>query len=195
MQFTVNSMTVELTQGDITTLTTDAITNAANSSLILGSGVAGAIRRKGGPAIQEACNQIGHCEVGSAVITTGGNLPADYVIHAVGPRMGEGDERSKLYNAILETLKIAEKHGLGSIALPAISTGVFGFPVMECAQIMARVIIRFSFSRRQHLHHVVVCLFGNATYKVFCDVFMEELADVDDSSKDSTLLFGPKDML
>lgn len=194
MQFTVNSMTVELVQGDITTLETDAITNAANSSLILGSGVAGAIRRRGGPTIQEECNRIGHCDVGNAVITTGGDLPAKYVIHAVGPRMGEGEEREKLYKATLATLNLAEKHSLSSVALPAISTGVFGFPMMECAQIMARAIIRFSFSSREHLHDVVVCLFGNAAYKTFCDVFMEELSDVDDSSKDSTLVFGPKDI-
>ena len=87
---------IELCQGDITEMETQAIVNAANASLILGGGVAGAIRRKGGPSIQEECNKIGGTFVGGAVITGGGNLKAKYVIHAVGPRMGEGNEDEKL---------------------------------------------------------------------------------------------------
>ncbi|MFX1435152.1 MAG: macro domain-containing protein, partial [Promethearchaeota archaeon] len=100
----VKNSLLKLQQGDITELETDAIVNAANSQLIMGGGVAGAIRRKGGPKIQEECNKIGSTYVGGAVITTGGNLKAKYVIHAVGPRMGEGNEDEKLKNATLNSL-------------------------------------------------------------------------------------------
>src|SRR4051812_35325279 len=133
-QLTVNGVSIELTEGDITNLDLDAIVNAANSGLILGSGVAGAIRSKGGPTIQRECDAIGHCDVGSAVITGAGNLPAKHVIHAVGPRMGEGSEREKLAGATRSSLELARENGLSSIALPAISTGVFGYPIADCAQ-------------------------------------------------------------
>ncbi len=136
MKKEVNDGVIELTQGDITESVTDAIVNAANSQLILGAGVAGAIAKNGGPVIQEECNAIGHCPVGGAVITTGGNLPASHVIHAVGPRQGEGDEEQKLKQATLSSLDCAEKNGLTSITFPAISTGVFGFPIEDCAHIM-----------------------------------------------------------
>ncbi|MFQ5443209.1 MAG: macro domain-containing protein [Nitrospinales bacterium] len=132
----VNNSDIELIQEDITESETDAIVNAANSQLILGAGVAGAIRAKGGPSIQKECNGIGHCPVGGAVITTGGKLKARHVIHAVGPRQGEGDEEEKLRNATLNSLKRAEENNLSSITFPAISTGVFGFPLEECARIM-----------------------------------------------------------
>jgi len=114
MKLRVNNSEIELVQGDITESDTDAIVNAANSQLVLGAGVAGAIRTKGGPAIQEECNAIGHCPVGGAVITSGGNLKARHVIHAVGPRQGEGNEEEKLKNATLSSLKVAEKNNLKS---------------------------------------------------------------------------------
>lgn len=188
MRFFVNSLTIELLQGDITEQDTVAITNAANKHLVLGTGVAGAIRQKGGAVIQQECSRIGHCEVGKAVITSGGNLKAKYVIHAVGPRMGEGDESRKLANAIRSVLSLAEDKQIESAALPAISTGVFGFPLTECAKIMAKEIIGFAFEEREFLQHIVVCLFGNAAYKTFYEVFMEALSKVDDNSKDATLL-------
>ena len=125
MQHEINDTIIELIRGDITECETDAIVNAANDRLILGGGVAGAIRKKGGPAIQEECNKIGGTFVGGAVITTGGNLKAKYVIHAVGPQMGEGDEDNKLKNATVNSLKVADENGLKSIAFPAISTGIF----------------------------------------------------------------------
>jgi O-acetyl-ADP-ribose deacetylase (regulator of RNase III) len=101
---------LELTEGDITEMETDAIVNAANDRLILGGGVAGAIRRKGGPEIQKECDKIGGTCVGGAVITTGGNLKAQHVIHAVGPRMGEGNEDGKLRKATLNSLKLADQN-------------------------------------------------------------------------------------
>lgn len=188
VQFSVNTMTVELMQGDITELEVDAIVNAASSSLILGTGVSGAIRRKGGLSIQEECNKIGHCAVGDAVITSAGDLKARYIIHAVGPRMGDGDENAKLASSIRATLKLADTHKLNTIALPAISTGTFGVPLDVCAKIMAQEILDFSFEMRQYLHRVNVCLIGNAAYQKFSEVFLEELSGLDDSSKDYTLL-------
>ncbi len=126
MQVKINKTFLELTQGDITDQTTDAIVNAANTALQLGGGVAGAIRRKGGPKIQEECNKIGGTYVGGAVITTGGNLKAKYVIHAVGPIHGDEHEDAKLKDATLNSLILADKKNLKSIAFPAISTGIFG---------------------------------------------------------------------
>ncbi|MFC1474618.1 macro domain-containing protein, partial [bacterium] len=105
MKVKINNSAIELKKGDITKQDTDAIVNAANAALVLGGGVAGAIRARGGPAIQEECNRIGGTFVGGAAITTGGNLRARHVIHAVGPRMGEGDEPAKLKNATMNSLK------------------------------------------------------------------------------------------
>lgn len=138
MEIHVGNAVIELVQGDITECDTDAIVNAANSQLILGAGVAGAIRKKGGPSIQRECNVIGYCPVGGAVITSGGELKAKHVIHAVGPRWGEGDEQTKLQNATLNSLKRAEENNLSSIAFPAISTGIFGFPIDQCGVIMLK---------------------------------------------------------
>ncbi len=143
-EVTINGRTLRLVEGDITDLDTDAIVNAANSHLQLGSGVAGAIRRKGGPTIQRECDQIGHCPVGGAVITGGGNLTARHVIHAVGPLGSDPNADDLLRNATRASLQVAEQNGLRSIAFPAISTGVFGFPIDHCAQIMLSTAIQLS---------------------------------------------------
>lgn len=178
MRTTINGVTVELVQGDITDLDVDAIVNAANSHLILGTGVAGAIRQKGGPTIQEECLKIGYCEVGDAVITGGGLLKARHVIHAVGPRMGEGSEAGKLASAVRASLRLAEQHRLHSIALPAISTGVFGYPLESCAEVMLRVIFDYTFEELAHLRHVIVCLYDDRAYQVFAAEFTRKLADL-----------------
>ena len=166
MKVQVNKTILELVEGDLTEQSTYAIVNAANSNLILGGGVAGAIRTKGGPKIQEECNKIGGTYVGGAVITTGGNLKAKYVIHAVGPRMGEGQEDAKLKNATLNSLKIADEHNLKSIAFPAISTGIFGFPIDRCAGIMISTIIEY-LRQKMALEKVVICLWGREAYSIF----------------------------
>ena len=166
MKADIGNSVLELIDGDITEMDTDAIVNAANAQLILGGGVAGAIRRKGGPAIQQECNKIGGTFVGGAVITIGGNLRAKYVIHAVGPQMGEGDEDEKLKNATLNSLKLADNQNLRSISFPAISTGIFGFPVDRCAQIMLRTTIEY-LKENTGLKKVVFCLFGRDSYVVF----------------------------
>lgn len=166
MQVKINDSEIMLIQGDITELDTDAIVNAANKDLILGAGVAGAIRRKGGPQIQIECDLIGGTFVGGAVLTTGGKLKARHVIHAVGPRMGEGDEDNKLRNATLNSLKLADEKGLKSIAFPAISTGVFGFPLDRCAEIMIAT-TRAYLQGITGLKRVAFCLFDKAAFAVF----------------------------
>ncbi len=178
MQTVLNDVTVELVQGDITDLDTDAIVNAANSQLILGAGVAGAIRQKGGPSIQEECLTIGYCEVGDAVITRGGNLRARYVIHAVGPRMGEGSEAGKLASAVRASLNLAEQHELRSIAFPAISTGVFGYPLESCADVMLRVILDYTYEDLAHLRRIVVCLYDDEAFRIFQIAFDKKLREL-----------------
>ena len=165
-QLIVNNSNVRLTQGDITELATDVIVNAANTQLILGGGVAGAIRSKGGPTIQEECNRIGGTFVGGAVITTGGNLKAKYVIHAVGPRMGEGNEDKKLKNATLNSLKLMDENKLKTIAFPAISTGIFGYPIEKCAKIMIGVSKDYLKGDTQ-IQEVVFCLYSKEDYEIF----------------------------
>lgn len=157
---------MEIVEGDITLLDADAIVNAANAQLQLGAGVAGAIRKRGGPSIQEECDRIGGTFVGGAVITGGGKLRARHVIHAVGPRMGEGNEDEKLKNAALNSLKVAEENGLSSIAFPAISTGIYGFPIERCADIMLKTAADF-LSEGAKIKRVTFCLFGNEAKEVF----------------------------
>ncbi|NIQ01324.1 MAG: O-acetyl-ADP-ribose deacetylase [Nitrospinaceae bacterium] len=166
MQLPIHQSQIELVQGDITESETDAIVNAANSQLVLGAGVAGAIRTKGGPSIQEECDSIGHCPVGGAVITGGGNLKARHVIHAVGPRQGEGDEEEKLKNATLNSLKVADDNNLQSITFPAISTGIYGFPIDACARIMLTA-TREYLSGETNIKRVVFALFDEKSFKVF----------------------------
>jgi len=166
MKVRINNTVLELVQGDITEQTTDAIVNAANAAFQLGGGVAGTIRRKGGPAIQEECNRIGGTYVGGAVITSGGNLAAKYVIHAVGPIHGDEHEDSKLKDATLNSLKLADQKGLKSIAFPAISTGIFGFPKDRCATIMLSTTIAY-LEGPTTLTKVVYCLYDQKTHEIF----------------------------
>jgi O-acetyl-ADP-ribose deacetylase (regulator of RNase III) len=166
-EMTIDGRTLRLAEGDITALDVDAIVNPANTRLQLGGGVAGAIRRKGGPSIQREANAIGGCPVGGAVITTGGDLPARHVIHAVGPHGGDRDADEKLASATRSALAVAGENGLASVALPAISTGIFGYPMDDCARIMIRTI-------RDHLaksgagpERVILCLYGQEAYGIF----------------------------
>jgi O-acetyl-ADP-ribose deacetylase (regulator of RNase III) len=177
MKVKINKTEIELVDGDLTEQTTDAIVNAANAGLILGGGVAGAIRTKGGPRIQEECNKIGGTFVGGAVITTGGNLKAKHVIHAVGPRMGEGDEDKKLKNATLNSLKLADEKKLKSIAFPAISAGIFGFPIERCATIMISTTIDY-LSQTTGLKKVIFCLWGKSAYSIFENELKKQLNEM-----------------
>ena len=163
---TLDRTQLELVEGDITALEVDAIVNAANEQLQLGSGVAGAIRQKGGPTIQEECNRIGGTAVGTAVMTGAGNLKARQVIHTVGPRMGEGDEDKKLASAVRAALALADRRGMRSLAIPAISTGNFGFPVDRAARILLTEIHRY-LQGGTKLERVVICLFGEEAFGAF----------------------------
>ncbi|MHC4551897.1 MAG: macro domain-containing protein [Planctomycetota bacterium] len=166
METKINQTHLELVQGDITDQAVDAIVNAANSQLILGGGVAGAIRQKGGPAVQSECNLKAPIDVGQAAMTTAGDLNAKHVIHVVGPRMGEGDEDDKLKMATINTLKLADKNSLSSLAFCAISTGIFGYPKDRCAKIMLTEIITY-LNGNTGLQQVNICLYDKAAYNIF----------------------------
>src|SRR5579862_8131835 len=129
---------IVLLQGDLTEMDVDAIVNAANNDLQLGGGVAGAIRRKGGDAIQRECDAVGSIPVGGAAITTGGKLRARFVIHAASMQLGGETSARALRSSTAHSLHIASERGLRSIAFPAVGTGIAGFPISECAQIMLR---------------------------------------------------------
>jgi O-acetyl-ADP-ribose deacetylase (regulator of RNase III) len=167
MEKKINGKIIKLMQGDLTELDVDAIVNAANARLILGGGVAGAIGVKGGPSIQEECNRAGGTDVGEAVLTGAGNLKARHVIHAVGPRYGEGDEDEKLRNATMNSLKRAGEKCLSSIAFPVVSTGIFGFPKDRCARIMLSACMDFLKDTETSLTEVLFCLWSADDLKIF----------------------------
>jgi len=143
MQRRVGESVLELVRGDIVEQTTDAIVNAANTTLLGGGGVDGAIHRAGGPAILEECRRLGGCAVGDAKITTGGRLVAKWVIHTVGPvyRDGRHGEAALLASAYRRSLQVAVAHALGSVAFPSISTGAYRFPVEEAAAVALGAVV------------------------------------------------------
>jgi O-acetyl-ADP-ribose deacetylase (regulator of RNase III) len=134
--------TVEVVRGDLTTQAVDAIVNAANSRLQHGGGVAGAIVRRGGEAIQRESDALAPVPVGGAVVTGAGRLPCRFVIHAIGPMLGEGDEERKLRSAVAAALARSEERGVASLAIPAISTGIFGYPKAEGCRTIVEEVVR-----------------------------------------------------
>lgn len=171
MQVQIAHTTLELVEGDITQLDTEAIVNAANEQLAHGGGVAGVIARAGGPTIQRESNEWvrehGPVSTGSAAITSGGELKADYVIHAVGPVYNAVDNPAEfLAPAVTSSLRIADEHELKSIALPAISTGVFGYPMEEAAEVMLQAAIDY-IKGETDLERVVFCLYGQSAFDTF----------------------------
>ena len=177
MQVIVNSTRLSLIQGDITRQATDAIVNAANSGLMGGGGVDGAIHRAGGPAILEECKKIvarqGRLPTGKAVITTGGNLKAKHVIHTVGPvwHGGNRGEADLLASAYTESLSLAASSGLKTISFPSVSTGAYGYPIDSAAEVALQAVIRF-LEGEPSLEEVVFVLFDHRTR----DVYAETLA-------------------
>lgn len=170
----IDGKVLRVVQGDLTTRKVDAIVNAANSLLQHGGGVAGAIVRKGGQIIQEESDKIGFVRVGEAAITTGGTLPAKYVIHTVGPRMGEGDEDRKLINAISNSLKLASEKGFRSVSIPAVSSGIFGYPKEKCAHVLITTALGFlKENPGTSLEMIEFCLFDKDTAGLFVSELKE----------------------
>jgi O-acetyl-ADP-ribose deacetylase (regulator of RNase III) len=160
---------LELVQGDVTRQTTDAIVNAANTTLLGGGGVDGAIHRAGGPAILEECRLLGGCATGDAKLTGGGRLPARFVVHTVGPvyRDGRRGEPELLASAYSRSLEVATAHGLRSIAFPSISTGAYRFPIAEAAPIALATVARFVTERAGRLTLVRFVLFAAGDLAVY----------------------------
>jgi O-acetyl-ADP-ribose deacetylase (regulator of RNase III) len=171
----IDRTALELVEGDITELDTDAIVNAANERLAHGGGVAGVISRRGGPTIQRESDawvrQHGRVVTGSAAMTSGGDLKACHVIHAVGPVYDRTPRSAELLaSAVRSALQMADDHGLKSIALPAISTGIFGYPLEEAAQVMLEAALAY-LQDETALEQVIFCLYGQRAF----DVFAKEL--------------------
>jgi O-acetyl-ADP-ribose deacetylase (regulator of RNase III) len=154
---------IKIQQGDLTEMNVDAIVNAANNELILGGGVAGAIRRKGGDEIQRECDAIGTIPIGYAAITTGGKLKARFVIHAASMQLGGKTNANSLRQSTAHTLKIANERGLRTVAFPAVGTGIAGFPLKDCAEIMLREVA-------QHLR-------GESSLETVYFVLFDEVAE------------------
>ncbi len=182
MEAKVNKTKVSVIQGDITKQATEAMVNAANPSLMGGGGVDGAIHRVGGPAILEQCKKIvarqGRLPTGRAAITTGGNLKAQYVIHTVGPiwHGGSGNEAELLRSAYYECLKLASDNKLASISFPSISTGAYGYPVDQAAEIAVSIVVSFLREQATSLKEVVFVLFDSRTYQSYCSALQTYLS-------------------
>ncbi|MBI4764832.1 MAG: O-acetyl-ADP-ribose deacetylase [Deltaproteobacteria bacterium] len=176
MEFKVGKSVFFLEEGDLTLQETEAIVNAANSRLAGGGGVDGAIHRAGGPAIMEESRKIGGCPTGQAVITTGGNLKAKYVIHTVGPiyQGGSQGEARLLASAYHESLTLAHKKGIRSLAFPSLSTGAYGYPLEEAARIAVKTVADYL---RQHpvFDRVGFVLFGNQAFQTYAQAASKEL--------------------
>ena len=158
--------------GDITDMAVDAIVNPANTDLVLGAGVAGAIRRKGGGRIQEDCDAIGPIRLGEAAVTTGGNLKALYVIHAASMRLGGQTTAESLRLATRNTLLRTEEKTIKSLAFPAIGTGVAGFPMEECARVMLTEVLQYLKSRSS-LEKIYFVLYDAAALQVFEETYTQ----------------------
>jgi O-acetyl-ADP-ribose deacetylase (regulator of RNase III) len=176
MEAKINETLIVLACGDITEESTEAIVNAANEGLAGGAGVDGAIHRAGGPEIMAQCRKIGGCPTGQAVITTGGNLKAKYVIHTVGPiyRGGKRNEAKFLQSAYRESLELALQNNLQSISFPAISTGVYGYPIDEAAHVALKICIDFARENTgiKLIRHI---LFNHRVYEIFSTEFKKLL--------------------
>lgn len=167
---------IEILQGDITRLNVDAIVNAANTSLRGGGGVDGAIHRAAGPELLEACRQIGGCPTGEARITKGYRLPASYVIHTVGPVYhGKTEDSVRLTSCYRNSLQLAKQYRLESVAFPAISCGVYGYPIAEACQIALENTRQF-LENSEYPRKVLFVLFSDADYQIYRD-FLKTVAE------------------
>lgn len=163
---TYNGVRIEVLEADITEQAVDAIVNAANNDLMLGSGVAGAIARKGGPTIQQECDRHGPIQVGEAAITGAGNLPTRYVIHAASMRIGGKATAESIRSSVAHSLQLAQTHGVRTIALPAVGMGIAGFPLQEGARIMMET-LKAHIDGGTRLELARFCLFGAEAVQAF----------------------------
>jgi len=182
LTYTVKQAKLSIVQGDITRQATDVIVNAANSGLMGGGGVDGAIHRAGGPAILEECKQIvarqGRLPAGQAVITTAGNMKAGHVIHTVGPiwHGGSQGEPELLTSAYRESLKLAAENNLSSISFPSISTGAYGYPVDKASRIAIKTVVSF-LSEDTSLKEVIFVLFDSRTFETYADTLWDIMGE------------------
>lgn len=175
MQYHYMKHVLTLIKGDITTLSCDAIVNAANSTLLGGGGVDGAIHKKGGRKILEACKKIGGCATGDAKITVAGNLPCLYVIHTVGPiYSGTLRDEILLKSCYIESLKIAFQYDLKSIAFPCISTGVYGYPKKLASKVAVQTVLHF-LSQKSESKHIYFCVFDDEQFDIYESTIKENL--------------------
>lgn len=174
MKAKINKVTVQIIQDDILSLNVGGIVNPTDTNLRLSPGLVA----KAGVSVQQTCATIGWCETGYAVVTDAGELPVEKLIHVVGPRWGEGSERGKLASATLECLRLAEHHRLKSIALPAISVGVLGYPAENCAKTMLTHILDFTFEDPKYLRTILVCLDDPLIYQIFKTEFDTQIQEL-----------------
>jgi O-acetyl-ADP-ribose deacetylase (regulator of RNase III) len=171
MKAQVNKVTISLIQQDLWSLDVDAVVHQTDTILTLPA----ALAAKTGSTVVDECRRIGRCDVGTAVITNAGKLPFKKLIHAVGPRWGEGSERGKLASATWECLHLTESQNLTSLAIPALSTGALGYPVENCAKTMLSQIIDFTFEELKSLRTVIMCLDNEVALEAFQREFEEQL--------------------
>lgn len=166
--FKYKDTVINILRGDITEVSTDAIINAANNTLLGGSGVDGSIHKAGGPSILEQCKRIGGCPTGEAKITTAGELPSLYIIHTVGPiyKDGNQNENELLYSAYYNSLELAREYGLKTISFPSISTGAYGYPIKEAVKIAIKAVLD-SLDSGATMEEVKFILFSEEDYEIY----------------------------
>lgn len=179
MKAKVNKVTIQVMEDNILTLATAGLVHPTDTNLHVNPELA----LKAGPVLQQVCNDIGWCDVGSAVVTEAGETVFEKIIHAVGPRWGEGSERGKLANVTLQCLRLAEQNKLKSIAIPSISTGVLGYPVENCAKTMLAQIIDFTFDTPRYLRTIIVCLDNPPAYQIFKNEFLEQIENLKETGE------------
>ena len=179
MKAQVNKVSIQVVPDDLLSLTAEGIVVSTDVNLT----VSPVLSAKAGPTVQRECIQIGWCEVGSAVVTGAGNLYAEKIIHAVGPRWGEGSERGKLANVVLESLRLAEQQRLRSLAIPPISTGALGYPLENCAKTMLAQIVDYTFENLKHLRQIIICVDTALAFDVFRREFAEQLNELKEAGE------------
>ena len=190
-KFVINNLEISILQDDITQIEADAIVNAANSSLMGGGGVDGAIHKKGGPKILVECREYRAnnppLPTGEVISTTAGLLPAKAVLHTVGPiwQGGGQDEPQLLANAYRNSLKLADEHEFSSIAFPSISTGIYGYPISQAVQVVKKVLLELE-TELQNIKMIKFVLFSNEDYRTYLNAFSQYLVNSEESDTEAS---------